>query len=230
MGVWVAAAVPWLGLAVITALARDTENGAELAGRIVGAALFSLLIALALRWLYTKAGGGRVWSPWVLVIACMVGLVAAGGAVAGSDDDDDGSPPPELANPRRHLGELPPGYRYEPSPVAVRRQMRGLLTSVPDASGFLARDVVGRGRLQGRAVVITADEEVDDEKADFAEGFESASGRPMREITLGGEEAFTGTLPGPTTVVARVYERAMVIVYLSDRLLVRSLGAAILTR
>lgn len=85
---YVAPALVWLLLSIPNA-ELPGESGAESAGRVVGAAVVPLLVALLLRALYVKVLARRrqrpVWSPWIFVIAAALALLVACGRVASRE-------------------------------------------------------------------------------------------------------------------------------------------------
>ena len=94
-------------LSVLDADTRD-EGASYAAGAVVGRAFAALLIALLLRagyvWIRRRQGAqGKLWSPWALVIAGIVALVAGLGSAGG---DDEGS-----AGAESSVGDPPPAMR-----------------------------------------------------------------------------------------------------------------------
>jgi hypothetical protein len=220
---WVTAGIAWAALVVLLGLAGDAENGAERFGRFIGVALVTFAPALLLRWLYTKAGGGSVWSPWVLVIAALAALVA--GAGSWRDSGEAAAPLPEV-NLTDLIGEAPEGYRYVETPPVERRQARRML-ALQGANGFFMRDVVRRGRLAAFVMVVTTDVDVVEE--DVRQGLEAGMGSSSRSMTIGNERIFATISPNGRRMLVRSDRRAVVMLVVLRPFPARNLARAILT-
>jgi hypothetical protein len=61
----------------------EDVSDAEQTGQVIGSVVGSLLIALLLRLVYVKLlrrrAGLRFWSPWIFVIAAVIGVLARAG-------------------------------------------------------------------------------------------------------------------------------------------------------
>jgi hypothetical protein len=221
---WLGAGIAWLVLVVFSGLAGDAENGYERAGRFLGVVVMTLGVALLLRWLYTKAGGERVWSPWLLVIATLAAVVVARGAERAADDRADAEPPPEV-NLARLVGEAPAGHRYVATPPAERRRMRRVM-AFAESKGFFARDVIARDRLVATVVVVTSD--VDMTEEEVRAGIEDASGVRSTSTTLGDERILVTSLPGRPRMMVRTDRRAVAMLFVYGQFPAWNLARAIL--
>jgi hypothetical protein len=69
----------------------DDVSGAEQAGQVTGSLIGTLMIALLLRLVYVKLlrRNDRIgfWSPWIFVIAAVIGLLGAQRELAGRESD-----------------------------------------------------------------------------------------------------------------------------------------------
>jgi hypothetical protein len=227
---WVAAAVPWAALVAFMTFGSDADSGAERFRRFLGAVLVTLFPALLFRWIYTKAGGERVWSPWLFAIATLAALVAARGVEWTADAERDGRHPPEV-DLGALMGDPPPGYRYARTPPAERRQVRRLMAHMEGATGYQVRDVVGGGHLHAVvwAMSMDVDEPLDTEgEADFREGVEEMTGTRLRSTVLGGEEILTTAVPGQGRLMVRLERDAVVALIVLNQAQARPLARAIL--
>jgi hypothetical protein len=93
---WPLAALFWLVGSFGSISTEEADTTAEKSGSVAGSLVFPLLVGLIARLLYTKVARRRdslpYWSPWIFVIAGVVGLVAtfatAGERVQGDSASD----------------------------------------------------------------------------------------------------------------------------------------------
>lgn len=179
-------AVAWVGagllfalgaLAALTADTRD-EGTAFALGAVFGRASITLLIALALRagylWIRRRRGAqGALWSPWVLVIAGVIGLVGALAAVSGRADGDS-------ASAESLVGAPPPGFSYERVTGTEAKQLAAEFSELGlERSEVAVRRVLRNGTpVAGVIFFGLGDGDLDDTAA----GFRDAGG------TIGDEE------------------------------------------
>ncbi len=126
----------------VVAVAHSVDRGktsAYVIGSVFGEVVGSLLIALLIRFVYVKlvARRRRVWSPWTLVIASAVGLVALAGGYEQDGDrherltrafDDAGAECDALG--RERFPPLGHGLAYRPLTPAEERRIGGVVPPV----------------------------------------------------------------------------------------------------
>jgi hypothetical protein len=84
---WVVAVVLWIVFSFGSGDVAGADTGVEKAGRVTGGLLFTLGVGLVLRFLYVKLRRSETrafWSPWIFVIAAVVGFLATAGNAGGS--------------------------------------------------------------------------------------------------------------------------------------------------
>lgn len=173
-------------VSVLTAENRE-EGPGFVFGALVGRAFVTLAIAFALRALYLRLRRGEgwremLWSPWVLVIAGVLGLVANVGRAA--DEVSRGS-----ASPESLVGAAPPSFTYQRLTGAEAKQVDdGLSEEGVDRSDTAARQVLRDGMPVALVVFITNETlPLDETAADFR-----SVGGTIDEEEIEGERVFVG--------------------------------------
>lgn len=183
---WVAGALLWVLLGLPVLLRSRDESATFGLGALVATLAVSLLLALALRWIYLRAASKRtpLWSPWIFVIAASIALLASLSAAAATDlarDTEEAKPSKEVLA-EEALVDLPAGLRYAPSPTAERqrieRSFRAQLSDLPD-SDVEVRRIVRDDGARGLLVALAAENAGD--LSDFEKGFEETGGQVATE-------------------------------------------------
>ncbi len=188
----------WIGggllfaLGVLSGLTADALDEPSFAlGVVLGRALVTLAIALVLRAVYLRLRRGKGWrgtlrSPWVLVIAGVIGLLLNVARV--SDEISRGA-----ANPESLVGAAPPGFTYQPLTGPQAEELEdGVSEQAIDSSETAARQLARDGAPVA-VVVFTIN--VAEPLADTAEDFRAAGGT-IEAQEIAGEEVFVGRNSG----------------------------------
>ena len=224
-GVAYLGAILLLGIAVAPQLLFEANDPAAdgtpyRIGRMLGAAVFSLLIGWLFWWIARKTrpkGTLPRFSPWVLVIAAGVALLSAlpslaqrnlteaaeefGSSYGGSAED--------------YLIE-PAGFRYVELDAATQSRVESSISGDAQADAeiedFAVRQVVKGDRPLGAVIVVLMagpSELWEEGHAGFQRGFEESSNVDLEPTTVAGIDAASGT--GAEGTFVTLFDRNLVI-------------------
>lgn len=188
-------------------------------GRMIGAAVFGLLVAALIWWIVRRTRPKEArpsWSPWIFLIAAGVAFVSGFANVAQRNVEavqEFGSP---YEGPANQYFIEPPGYVYRELSASRLESLKSEFLADPAAAEAIdeldARQVVQGNQPAGAVVVFlmaTPPEAWEESRAGFVRGVEESGQVDLEASTIGGVDAMSGSAPSGSFVF--LFDRNMIV-------------------
>jgi hypothetical protein len=190
-------------------------------GEILGTILGAVLVGVFVRWLLVRIRhGGRVLSPWILVVAIavlLIGLVQQGGARISTTS----------TIPIGSYVKIDPPYAMEVATPEEEEQIKGSLGAT-GANGYEFRRLLEGEELVGRFLIADLNADASAEfRRGIEQGWEANAGAEAHESVVGGRQVIVGTAPNAAQVIW-VEPPFALTVYAADVELAQRLAASIM--
>ena len=204
---WVAGSVLLLGAIALAALGYEDGPPGRTVGVLVGAIGIGMLIAAAIRFGYVRlfASGGRVWSPWLVILGGVIAVVTVVGTIQSDREEDrerlatafDAAEEQCTQLAAVRFPSLSPPFRY--GKLTDRQEDRAALVIPIFAKDAFEFRTVTRGRatvaVVSTAPIGTSPQEASAARDEFVNGVENSGAEAKTFSLANGETVEFGVQP-----------------------------------